>query len=106
MTGMTSTMLPSYVGEPLQVPFRTHPCRCVKTHTPKINHTVIHHIVPMYWGGADTPENEIAICPNTHSEIHRMQDVFRRASKVVAMSGVSRYAYDLAVRGWKGKMVS
>lgn len=30
----------------------------------------VHHVKPLSWGGADSLDNVIAVCPNCHAEIH------------------------------------
>lgn len=78
-----------------------HPCRCVKSHSPKVNRTQIHHIWPQGMGGPDTAANKIPLCPTTHSEVHLVMEAFDRAGRVTPRKGGwGQYAYDLAVRGW------
>jgi hypothetical protein len=77
------------------------PCRCVKTHSPAINRTHVHHVWPLGMGGPDISSNEIALCPNTHDFVHLIMQDFRRFNAVrPRRRSETRYAYDLAVRGF------
>jgi hypothetical protein len=91
------------VGDPVAVPFATHPCPCVKRHSPTVDHTVRHHVLPLAWGGEDVESNVIAVCPNTHSEVHRMLEAFVREGGPVRRPGYTRYAYKLALQAWEEK---
>ncbi len=53
-------------------------------HSPPAPKTQIHHVVPKAWGGADTPENRIALCGTTHDAIH---DLLNRAVKTKQLPG-------------------
>lgn len=91
------------VGEPREVPFATHPCHCVSRHVPAIRNTVRHHVVPLGWGGPDTPENVETICPNAHSEVHRLLDAFVRNGGPIRRVGHNDLVWDLAMRAWEGR---
>lgn len=45
-------------------------CKCVTHHNPKIAAVDVHHILPIEHGGTTTIENVIAVCPNTHRNVH------------------------------------
>lgn len=47
-------------------------CRCVTKHVPRAMELHRHHVWPVSEGGPDTPENQIILCPSTHSNIHRL----------------------------------
>jgi 5-methylcytosine-specific restriction protein A len=34
-----------------------------------------HHIVWLAWGGADTVENTVALCPNCHKRMHVLESI-------------------------------
>lgn len=85
---------------PLTASAKTHPCWCVKTHSPMVNRTHIHHIHPLSMGGPDTPANRIPLCPTTHGEVHLILEHFARGDRKRRASW-GKYAYALAVRGWR-----
>src|SRR3954453_7503773 len=45
-------------------------CRCVTDHRPAVVGTDFHHVVPLGWGGPDTRENVVELCPTTHRSLH------------------------------------
>lgn len=93
------------VGEPRLVPFATHPCLCVSRHVPTIKHTVRHHIIPKAWNGPDTAENIVNICPNTHSETHRLLEAFVRNGGPLPRIGYNDLVWSLTLRAWEGRPV-
>lgn len=86
---------------PRSAPFETHPCPCRSEHAPSVPWTHAHHVVPLYAGGPDTPDNIVYICPATHDWVHIILRVFDRSAQVVPRQRHwPFYAYDLAVRGF------
>lgn len=45
-------------------------CACVTDHRPTVVGTDFHHVVPLAWGGPDTLDNIIELCPTTHRSLH------------------------------------
>jgi Predicted restriction endonuclease len=43
----------------------------------------VHHIVPLYDGGADTLDNCAALCPNCHRAIHLSKDAHSLRMKLL-----------------------
>jgi predicted HNH restriction endonuclease len=46
-----------------------------------------HHAIPLSLGGADTPDNVIALCPNHHREAHhgaRKDEIYNEAMRCIA----------------------
>lgn len=84
-------------------------CRCMTEHRPAPLDTERHHIWPEGDGGPTTDENLIDICDTTHKNAHIMMAVMKRRHEVVPYSyfatyyqvPVSKYAYDLAKRGYE-----
>jgi hypothetical protein len=63
------------VGDPRQINILTDPeafCACVAGHTPKVVVFHEHHIVPISYGGPNTPENLVLLCPTGHATVHKL----------------------------------
>ena len=78
-----------------------HPCQCCTKHVPAPRRTVIHHILPLSWGGPDIPSNKIVLCDTGHYIVHWHLDRWKRTgSKFPRSSHDNAYLYDVASRGW------
>jgi len=44
----------------------------------------VHHVVRLADGGADKPENAVAVCPNCHRALHHAEDADARANALLA----------------------
>lgn len=82
-------------------------CACVASHRPPVLGLDQHHILASFLGGDNTPGNLIWICGNTHRSTHEILTMFvnggpmtYRQVQSVQDRPVSRYAYDLALRGY------
>lgn len=77
------------------------PCRCVSRHVPTTHRNHWHHIVPLAWGGPDTTENQVPLCPTGHDTVHVLLQRWVRAG------GPSPYGNNhleqIALRGWEGR---
>lgn len=81
-------------------------CVCVANHSPVVADPHIHHIVPLYVGGPDTPENVVNICPTSHAAVHLLLRAWERAGGEPSWEVRRRfgpYVRDLARRGWEGR---
>lgn len=84
----------------------TVPCACVVTHSPVPADVHIHHVVPLYAGGPDTPENRVNLCPTTHANVHALLRAWERAQGEPSWDvrrRFSPYVRDLARRGWENR---
>ena len=89
-------------------------CACVSEHRPAPLELDRHHVWPLYLGGPDTPEAIVWCCPNCHRNTHEIFRLLitggrRTYTQINAMyeQPVSRYAYELALRGfdlWKASL--
>lgn len=85
-------------------------CPCVSDHRPDPLELNQHHVIPTYLGGPDTEDNKIWICPTVHVDTHEILREFLRLGRVLTLhecsvlwpQPVSRFAHDLAVRGYVG----
>lgn len=83
-------------------------CPCVSDHRPPVLELNDHHILPLYLGGPDVADNLVTICPNAHVSTHELLRLllrdglftYRQAQERQSRP-VSRYAYDLAVEGYR-----
>jgi hypothetical protein len=82
-------------------------CACVSDHRPPVLELHAHHLLPLYLGGPDVPENRVWICPSTHANVHELlRPMLRdgpltyRQAQQMQTRPVSRYAYDLAADGY------
>ena len=50
-------------------------------------HLVVHHVQFLGKGGADTPQNAVALCPNCHDESHYSKNIGAVAVKIRAKVG-------------------
>ena len=90
------------VGEPRLLDASTHTCRCVGSHVPKPRLLHEHHKVPLSWGGADTRDNTVALCPTAHANVHRLLVEWTRArSQQPIGSGGNQFIYSLAALAWR-----
>lgn len=53
------------------------PCAVHRNHAPGPKQNHFHHILPLSWGGADTAENRIVICPTGHANVHLLLQAMR-----------------------------
>lgn len=88
-------------------------CLCMSRHRPAPLELERHHIWPRGMGGPDVPSNLAWVCPTTHTNTHELLRVMVRRRALVSLrefqdalaAPVSRYAFDLAVDGfrrWQG----
>jgi hypothetical protein len=78
-------------------------CLCVADHRPKVVELHEHHILPLYLGGADEPNNRVWICPNTHAATHELLRLYLKGGGKPAAGVVDDYpvmARALAADGW------
>lgn len=83
-----------------------HECPCVGNHNPNPRELHVHHIVPLAWGGPDHPDNEVALCPTQHYNVHRLLRLYvkydgRPPSDLTRR--YSAYAKAMASRAWEDK---
>lgn len=57
------------------------PCTGTGRHSPKPARTVLHHVVPLSWGGPDVPANKVVLCDNHHYGAHTAIDEYVRLSE-------------------------
>lgn len=84
-------------------------CVCVSEHRPPALELNAHHILPLYLGGPDVPDNLVWLCPTTHANVHEVMRLLLRDHvlysyrQVQALSTrpVARYSYDLAAEGYR-----
>lgn len=83
-------------------------CLCVAEHRPPYLELNRHHIVPLFMGGPDVPENVVWICPTAHANVHELLRLMvdlgtltYRQCQDIEPRPVSRYAYDLAALGYR-----
>lgn len=88
-------------------------CVCVSQHRPPPLELNVHHILPVFLGGPDVADNKITICPTTHANVHEilrllLQRGMLTYGEVAAANErpVSRYAYALAVKGFRRWVVA
>lgn len=83
-------------------------CACVSEHRPAALELQLHHVFPIYLGGAKDGLT-VPVCPTTHTNIHELLRAMLRAGTVLTFSQctqaqdrpVSRYAHHLAVEGYR-----
>ena len=84
-------------------------CMCMIDHRPYPLELEIHHIWPIGMGGSRIDANEVAVCPTTHMNTHELLRLFMKTGHEVSWYDVgmlydvpvSRYAYELALRGFR-----
>ncbi len=77
-------------------------CRCVSEHRPAILQADGHHVWPRGMGGPDIEANIVDVCPNTHRNAHEILATFVAAGvELPRVAGQPRYAYDLALLGFR-----
>lgn len=79
-------------------------CKCVKYHSPADIVDETHHILPLSWGGANTPDNQVLVCAQTHYTIHYILNAFVRAGQEVRRTGPDHkwplFAFNYALEAW------
>ncbi len=81
-------------------------CPCVADHNPNPHELHEHHIVPKAWGGPDTPENLVVVCPTTHANVHRLLREYVKAGCTPPLDVRRRYSASTrywAEQGWMRK---
>lgn len=81
-------------------------CACVSAHSPEPFDVEVHHVVPLYAGGADTASNRLPLCANAHNNVHALLRAWERAQGEPSWDvrrRFSPYVRDLARRGWEGR---
>jgi len=84
-------------------------CLCVKHHTPQPLELNVHHIWPLAMGGPNVADNQVTICPSTHSSTHSLLRQMVTAGRELSYAelnatherAVPRFAADLAQRGYR-----
>jgi hypothetical protein len=83
-------------------------CICVKNHSPVPLDGEYHHLHPLGEGGPDTRENQVWVCPTTHTNVHELLRLLKQWEGAFTLADarklygrtVSPYAYSLARLGW------
>lgn len=82
-------------------------CLCVRDHNPNPMEPHDHHIIPKSWGGPDTPENKVKLCPTAHSNVHHLLDHYVRHFRAglgeppwAIQQHYSPYIRGLAAKAW------
>lgn len=47
-------------------------CQIHAEHIPRVSMPDLHHIWPLEYGGPNSPENRIVVCPTGHRNIHEL----------------------------------
>lgn len=79
-------------------------CICVSEHRPKVVELDVHHVLPIFLGGADGAGNEVWVCPNTHRATHELLRLYMKGAMAPPEDVVNdypRYARALAAEGFK-----
>lgn len=83
-------------------------CVCVGKHVPLPNLLNAHHKVPKYYGGHDTDDNLVWLCPTTHVNVHALLREYDR-NKGIPHGSIrkhySMYVQDLAGYAWEHREV-
>lgn len=81
-------------------------CGCVAEHRPPVLELELHHLLPLFLGGAKDGET-VWICPTSHANVHELLRMMLRAGPLtyrqcqdVQPRPVSKYAHTLAVDGY------
>lgn len=76
-------------------------CPCSTSHRPAALVLENHHVLPLSWGGADSPANRVRICAQAHYNTHAMLNRFVHAgAPVPRAAGWPRFSYTLAMQAW------
>ncbi len=81
-------------------------CSNPVTHRPVPHQVDVHHVVPKSWGGSDVKENKREVCPNCHTSVHHLLDVWVRTGAGDSPGvpvGYSRAVAVLAKRAWASR---
>lgn len=84
-------------------------CLCQADHRPDPLGGEWHHIWPVGMGGPDVAANLVFVCPTTHTNVHAILRLMVREAREWSWrevtehfaAPVSRYAYRLAVEGFR-----
>jgi len=47
-------------------------CEIHAYHSPHVESTDRHHVLPLRWGRAPDPRNEVVLCPTGHRNVHEL----------------------------------
>lgn len=89
------------VKEPRLVSFDEAPCLCLKEHRPSPLVCHWHHIIPLSWGGQNTKDNRVSLCPTGHVNVHRHHLNWLRAGHILPRGTGNKFLYNLAVTAWE-----
>lgn len=81
-------------------------CPCVSRHVPRPVVLHNHHIIPLSYGGPNTAENKILICPTAHYNIHKLLWHYNKNDGLPPGSvrkHFSDFVQEYAARGWAGR---
>lgn len=82
-------------------------CPCVKRHSPPAVVIEQHHVLPLSWGGPDTPANKVAICAQTHFTIHALLNQYVHTGDTPSRGELNQfppYARILAAQAWQQRI--
>lgn len=80
-------------------------CYLHLSHSPAPLNAAVHHVLPKSWGGPDTLDNKVTLCPTGHENVHTVLNWFVSFGSPEAVpSYLSKHVGDstmaLALRAW------
>lgn len=68
----------------LEAAERPPACVCVADHRPPHLEPHAHHLWPVYLGGPVVPQTLLGLCPNTHTNVHRLIRAMVKAGRILS----------------------
>jgi hypothetical protein len=105
---MPATVGDNVWAEVWEAPEKAHDvaakCVCVRNHNPEPQELNRHHILPLAWGGNRESDNEVWLCPTSHTNVHELLRAYEKYEGTPPWEirkHFSWYIRSLAVEGWK-----
>lgn len=78
-------------------------CALHRSHRPTPEGYVVHHVVPLSWGGTNEGSNRVTICPTGLRNVHELLDLYVAANGVPPWPALRHFGATtraLARRAW------
>lgn len=78
-------------------------CVAHRFHSPRPQTLDQHHVLPLEWGGDDSPSNVVLICQTGDANVHRLLDEYEKAGQTPVWEVRRQFGpgeRTLAAQGW------
>lgn len=68
-------------------------CPCARVHVPRPTRLLVHHILPLAWGGQDVDTNRVTLCPTTWLAVADLMTLLQEGGAVRKPPSMKTYPY-------------